>query len=134
MYGDRTPFKNALDGLRILIVDDKRDTRLLIENFLDYTGAMTTCVSSGTEALQSVGEQFDAVLMDIQMPEICGVETARQMRAQGFIGVIIAMSAGQYPEVDANFPNAIFDSFVSKPYEFKNLVGAILSGFEDWHE
>lgn len=134
MYGDRTPFKNALNGLRILVVDDKRDTRILVDNFLSYTGAITTCVSSGTDALVSISDEFDAVLMDIQMPEICGVETARQLRTQGFIGVIIAMSAGQYPEADANFPNALFDSFISKPYEFKNLISAILSGFEGWHE
>jgi CheY-like chemotaxis protein len=130
MFGDRSSFQNALRGLRILIVDDLRETRILLNDFLSYAGASVVSASSGPAAIALLSDEIDVVIVDIQMPEVCGIETAKMMREKEFIGVIVAMSAGQYPDSETRFPNPTFDSFVYKPYEFKTIVSAILSGFE----
>src|SRR5262249_62245261 len=64
-----------LDGVRVLVVDDQEEARLMIAQSLGELGAAVTAVASGREALALIErEAFDALVCDIAMPEMDGYE------------------------------------------------------------
>ena len=71
----------SLGRLRCLVIDDSRSSRSILLSTLQYFGFETVGVNSGLEALEKVRERsFDCVLCDWRMPDMDGVETARQLR------------------------------------------------------
>ena len=74
---------SSLEGLRVLYVEDMEPNRFVMKAMMRPWKVDLTLAASGHEALQLVNEsEFDAVLMDIQMPEMDGVETLKQIRAR----------------------------------------------------
>jgi len=72
------------ENIKILIVEDEAITSMLLEDELSRLGYACTCVSSGEEAIQCVGNaSFSLVLMDIRLAgRIDGIETASKIRAR----------------------------------------------------
>jgi two-component system CheB/CheR fusion protein len=113
---------------RVMIVEDQPDIRRLMEYFIATAGAAVTPFSSGEAALAVLRQQpndFDVILMDIQMPRMDGYETTRQMRALGFTKPIIAVTAGAMPGDQANCLAAGCSDYVSKPIDIANLLDKI---------
>jgi len=77
----------ALEGRRVLVVDDNDVNRDILARLADRWGMPHTAVASGPAALaaaaeaEAAGRPFDLVLLDVQMPEMDGVETAHSLRA-----------------------------------------------------
>jgi CheY-like chemotaxis protein len=65
---------------RILVVDDELDTLILTEAWLAKRGYDVHLASSGGEALDRLAEPFDAVLLDVMMPEMSGLEVLARLR------------------------------------------------------
>lgn len=83
-----------LAGRKILAVDDSPDNLTLISLFLQDTHADITYVESGLKAINQVRtENFDLILMDVQMPVMDGHETTEEIRRLGYSGPIIALTA-----------------------------------------
>ncbi|HTO07366.1 MAG TPA: ATP-binding protein [Myxococcota bacterium] len=84
---------------RILLAEDSPDSRRLIVRLLQRWGAQVDVVENGAAAVERVtkamerGEPHDLVLMDMQMPELDGYQATRQLRAAGFQGSIVALTA-----------------------------------------
>jgi signal transduction histidine kinase/CheY-like chemotaxis protein/ligand-binding sensor domain-containing protein len=107
---------------QVLLVDDDWVCREVATQILREQGVGVTAASSGAEALNLVGEKhFDLVLMDLRMPEMGGIETARRMRAlaRGAKLPIIAMSADGFDGV------AEMDDYVGKPVDPASLAAVV---------
>jgi two-component system CheB/CheR fusion protein len=114
--------------VRVMIVEDQPDIRRLMEYFIAAAGGVVTTFSSGEAALAAVQQQpndFDVILMDIQMPHMDGYETTRQLRALGFAKPIIAVTAGAMAGDQANCFAAGCSDYVSKPIDMAYLLDKI---------
>jgi len=113
---------------RVMIVEDQPDIRRLMEYFIAAAGGVVSAFSSGEGALAAVQQQpndFDVILMDIQMPRMDGYETTRQLRALGFTKPIIAVTAGAMAGDRANCFAAGCSDYVSKPIDMTDLLDKI---------
>lgn len=119
-----------LEGRQILAVDDCADTRTLIAHFLQKFGAHPTLAASGAEVLEHIAvlherSPFDAVLMDLQMPDMDGYEVTRKLRERGWRAPIIALSADDMPQLRDRCLKAGCDAHVAKPIDWQTLVNCI---------
>lgn len=115
-----------LDHVEILAVDDSPDNRLLLKRLLQKTGAHVTLAENGIDAVSlALRGGFDVVLMDIQMPIMDGYEATRTLRAQGYRGPIIALTAHAMKEERDVILDAGCDRHVAKPIDRDDLIEAI---------
>lgn len=120
--------QNPLVGVRVLAVDDSADNRELITKILSGAGLDVTEAESGEEALnQAFKQQYDLVLMDIQMPGLDGFGTLSGLRKQGFQGPIIALTAHAMKEDRDRAFAAGFADHLTKPINSKLLLQSIQS-------
>jgi PAS domain S-box-containing protein len=83
-----------LKGVRVLVVDDAPDNRVLVSRFLKASGADVECASDGAEGvLKAINGHFDIVLMDIQMPGTDGFAALQQLQVLKFLKPVIALTA-----------------------------------------
>ncbi|WP_100897835.1 PAS domain-containing protein [Nostoc flagelliforme] len=128
---DRQPDNSPdLNGVKVLLVDDERDTRELIAFILEQSGAVVTQTASAMEALRIMPEfQPNLLLSDIGMPEVDGYMLMRQIRAmsQEMGGTIPAIALTAYA-AEADYQQAIaagFGQHITKPVEPTKLLQAI---------
>jgi CheY-like chemotaxis protein len=107
---------------KILVVEDNEINQMLAETILLKLGLQVTVVENGQLAVDHVKENdFDAILMDIQMPVMDGYEATRQIRKNNFKKPIIALSANVYKEdIDKAFESGM-NSHVGKPFTQKDV-------------
>jgi signal transduction histidine kinase/DNA-binding response OmpR family regulator len=120
-----------LNGLTILIVDDSPSILAMVREMLQAEGAWCLLAENATQAIEKLREesaQIDAVLMDIQMPEIDGLTAMQQIRQQPqFSGLpLIAMTAGILQEQQAQAMAAGANDIVHKPIRMDFLVRCLL--------
>ena len=116
--------------LRILLAEDNSINQRVALHFLDKLHYTTTVVNNGREALTAINhDQFDLVLMDIQMPEMDGFEATRIIRATEQVSgrhlPIIAMTAHAMKGDRERCLAAGMDDFVTKPIQAQELMRAI---------
>ena len=123
----------SLEGLRFLAAEDNEINAEILEEILAIEGASCELVENGrlaVERFQRAGEgEFDAILMDVQMPVMNGHETARAIRAleredAGRIP-IIAMTANAFSEDEKAALDAGMDAHVAKPLNMDLLKKVI---------
>jgi two-component system response regulator PilR (NtrC family) len=79
---------------RILIVDDERSIRELLEIFLKKEGFQVTSVTNAEDGLAQVkGNEFDLIVSDIKMSDMTGIDLLREVRSNGFNGQFILLTA-----------------------------------------
>jgi two-component system sensor histidine kinase/response regulator len=114
---------------RILVVDDNRVNQRVAQRMLEKRGHTVDVADNGVEALIAVERtQFDAVLMDRQMPEMDGLEATRMIRAREGVDrhtIIIAMTAGAMIGDEEECLAAGMDAYLSKPVKADALVAMI---------
>jgi PAS domain S-box-containing protein len=121
-----------LNGVKVLLVDDERDTRELIAFILEQSGAMVTQVDSAMEALKILPDlQPNLLVSDIGMPEVDGYMLIRRIRDMPpeLGGKILAIALTAYA-AEVDYQQAIaagFDKHITKPVEPAKLVRAIAS-------
>ena len=118
-----------LAGLRLLVAEDNEINRLVIEDMLTAEGARVTLVGNGRLAVEAVTadpDAWDAVLMDVQMPEMDGLEATRHIHGLAPDLPIIGQTAHALEEERAKCLAAGMVDQVSKPISQEDLVAVIL--------
>ena len=125
--------KTSIDkiaGKKILIIDDSSSVHILIEGLLKKENVKVLKAATGKDALEIMSQESDVdiVLMDIQLPDIDGVQLLQEVR--GFYGnvPVIAQTANVFDEDRDRFLTAGFDGFLPKPFGKKELL-EMLSAF-----
>lgn len=117
-----------LDGSSILVVDDAPDNRLIVQKFLSHAGALVQHAEDGRTAAElALKNNFDLVVMDIQMPEFDGYEAVSYLRRKGYEKPIIALSAHAMREDRERSLAMGFNEHLTKPVDRKLLLGRIES-------
>ncbi len=116
-----------LADLRVLLVDDSDINLEVARRLLIGRGAQVRCCTSGHQALdclRTAPTGFDAVLMDVQMPEMDGLETTRRLRTDlGLLRLpVIALTAGALVEERRRAFDAGMQGFLPKPLDPAQLV------------
>ena len=115
-----------LRGLRILAAEDNEVNQLVLEDLLLHEGAQLYMVGNGREALQAVaGQDFDVVLMDVQMPEMDGIEAARHLHALRPELPVIGLTAQTLSEDVRQCREAGMREVLAKPLDADLLVVAL---------
>jgi signal transduction histidine kinase/DNA-binding response OmpR family regulator len=122
-------------ALRILLAEDNPLNQRLAVARLKKLGHRVECVDNGREAVEAVGrDAFDLVLMDVQMPEMDGIEATAQIRRMETSGgsrlPIIALTAHAMKGDRERFLQAGMDGYVSKPIRPADLAAQIESAMD----
>jgi signal transduction histidine kinase/ActR/RegA family two-component response regulator len=121
----------SLASLSVLVCDDNPVNRMITQRQLRAIGAPPPVLaSSGLEALAAIeATPFDVVLMDIQMPELDGLETTRRLRAAPLSRQprVIAMTANAFEDDRRACAEAGMDGFLTKPASVDALRAALAS-------
>jgi two-component system, sensor histidine kinase and response regulator len=123
-------FEKAARGLRLLLTEDNVINQRLALRLLEKRGHTVVVAGNGHEALEALGrERFDAVLMDVEMPEMDGFETTAAIRrleeGTGARIPIIAMTAHAMKGYREQCLASGMDGYVSKPLQARDLFDAV---------
>jgi|GEM_PF-4919307 len=120
----------TLDGLKILIVEDEEHD--LIETICNNHGAQTTLARNGQEAVDILAttDFYDAVLMDIKMPVMNGIDATKEIRKTGNTLPIIALTANAFETDRTACMKAGMNNFLTKPTETQKLILTIINSIE----
>jgi len=108
-------------SLKILVVDDDALGRRLMHFILTKEGHRVDVAANGLEAVEAVKQnQFDIVFMDLNMPDMGGMEASRKIRdwengdSHTFI---VALTASYLPEIGQSLFDSGMDNYISKPLD-----------------
>jgi CheY-like chemotaxis protein len=118
----------VLAGCRVLLAEDAVENQRLLALILRKAGAEVTVVEHGQAAVQAAlqahqeGQPFDLILMDMQMPVMDGYSAVQQLRAEGYPGPIIALTAHAMSEDRQKCLQAGCNDYMSKPIPQAKLL------------
>jgi CheY-like chemotaxis protein len=115
------------ESLRILLAEDNQLNQMAIEYMLQTHGHRVTLVDSGKKAVKEVADhRYDLVLMDVQMPEMDGLEATRRIRASSKPDIpVIALTAYALKEEEEEILRAGMDACLIKPVDKEDLLKTI---------
>ncbi len=117
----------ALEGLQILIVDDIEENKYLVSKLLIRNSALVDTASNGDEgARKALSGNYDAVLMDLQMPIMDGYQAKQLLDEKGYNKPVIALTAHAMNEERRKTKAAGFSGHLTKPASEIELIAMIL--------
>jgi PAS domain S-box-containing protein len=115
-----------LERMRVLVVEDDRDSLELVREVLEDAGAQVTAVHSAREALEAEGP-FDVIVSDIGMPEMDGYSLVRHIRSREHGGAVPAVALTAYARAEDSdlARRSGFQEHLAKPVKPADLVEAV---------
>lgn len=110
--------------MKILIVEDDERVSDVLSAYLRQAGYTTVCVAGGAAALEVLGSDTEAVLLDLGLPDMDGIDVCRRIRGVSGVPIIVATARSQVEERIRGL-HAGADDFVVKPYDLRELVARI---------
>ncbi|GGW84476.1 GAF domain-containing hybrid sensor histidine kinase/response regulator [Alteromonas halophila] len=115
-----------LNGKRVLIAEDNEINRLIIGSMLEPTNIKMDFVENGAEAVDAFGQDsYDAVLMDIQMPELDGVAAYRKISRINPTTPVIALTANVMAKDVDDYLAMGFVDHIAKPIDIETLYNKL---------
>ena len=112
-----------LQDKKILIVDDNKINQLVTQKVLEQHGMLHGVANNGLDAIEKVKEQYyDAILMDVNMPIMNGLDSSREIRNIGLSTPIIALTAVNAENPEKDFGSYGIDDAIVKPYRTEQLL------------
>jgi two-component system sensor histidine kinase RpfC len=128
-YVPDAPYSKQREGLSILIVEDNPTNRKVLQKILERAGHQCTLAKDGEEGLDIITtQQFDAMVIDMNMPKISGLEVVRFCRMMGGVLAktpIIIFSASVTQEAQDESFAAGADAYISKPIEVSQFLNTL---------
>src|SRR4051812_25895970 len=120
------PSGTYADDVHVVVVDDERRMVELVTGYLGEVGMTTTGCHDGKQALVAArAPGVDAVVLDLMMPGIDGLEVCRRLRAEGNdVPVLVLTARGAVPERVAGL-EAGADDYLVKPFALEELVARL---------
>ncbi|KQQ32456.1 histidine kinase [Duganella sp. Leaf126] len=137
--GNQVPGREALqaappvrlDGAHLLLVEDNPINQLVARSMLEHAGARVTAADHGRAALDMLragADDYDLVLMDVQMPEMDGFTATGLIRTElGLTLPVLAMTAGVMASEREQCIASGMDDFIAKPIDVEQMLAAIQS-------
>ncbi len=114
--------QNEFSG-HILVAEDVEANQILVKAMLNRMGLHVTIAADGQEAVQkALTEEYDLILMDIQMPKMNGYEAVKQLRKKGVTLPIIALTANVMKDEDSKCLEIGYDGYLTKPIERQQIM------------
>jgi two-component system cell cycle sensor histidine kinase/response regulator CckA len=127
--GDRAwDSDQCLQGVRVLVVDDEEALRNLFCLMLESGGCKAGGASGGYEALEKLrghGHEVDAVILDLTMPDMNGVQVYQAMQDLSWQGPVLFLSGSPKYETLRQYPHLYGLPYVEKPCSRKELLAAL---------
>ena len=107
----------------VLVVDDVDTNLFVAEGLMSFYGLDVETADSGFATIDKVtsGHFYDIIFMDHMMPGMDGIETTQKLRAMGYNGAIVALTANAIVGNEEVFAQNGFDGFISKPIDAQQL-------------
>ena len=121
---------NPFEGMKVLVAEDDKMSQLVVRKFLEKEGLTVNVVNTGSEALDALDkDEYSAVLMDVQMPDMGGYEATELIRKkEGETGdrmPVIMLTASAMAEDREESERAGADDFITKPIDKKSLIDTL---------
>jgi two-component system response regulator MprA len=111
---------------RVLVVDDDRAVRESLRRSLEFNGYAVSLASDGAEALASIAGQLpDALVIDVMMPRLDGIETTRALRTAGNDLPILVLTARDSVGDRVEGLDAGADDYLTKPFALDELLARL---------
>jgi len=128
--GDRTVKRSymkedELKGFHVLLAEDVEINREILIASIEETGVEIDCAENGIEAIEMLKKnpgKYDLILMDMQMPEMDGLEATRRLRAMGVDIPVVAMTANVFKEDVDKCVEAGMNDHIGKPLDMFNVM------------
>jgi two-component system response regulator MprA len=115
-----------MNGMRILVVDDEPAVRDSLRRALSLEGYDVDLAADGAEALEAVSQTDpDAILLDVLMPRVDGLDVARRLRGKGVRTPILMLTARDEIEDRVAGLDAGADDYVVKPFALEELLARV---------
>jgi signal transduction histidine kinase/DNA-binding response OmpR family regulator len=131
-HDGKTGEADAFPGSTVLLAEDVEINREIVLSLLEPTGLTIDCAVNGAEALRLFSEnpvRYDMIFMDVQMPEVDGLEATRRIRALDLPAAktipIIAMTANVFKEDIERCRAAGMNDHVGKPLDLEAVLGKL---------
>jgi len=118
---------------KVLVVDDLEANLYVAEGLLAPYKLEIETADSGFAAIEKIesDKSYDIIFMDHMMPTMDGVQTTQKLRAQGYTGVIVALTANALVGNEDIFKQKGFDGFIAKPIDLQQLNAALNTFIRD---
>lgn len=122
---------NALDGKKVLLVEDNPINVMVAKKFLSRWNIIVEVAENGQESLDKItDDEYDLVLMDLQMPVMDGYDASKQIRNMGIQTPILALTASVMLDVGDKVYKSGMNDFITKPFDPNDLYTKIRNHIE----